>query len=156
MGHCTVSHFSYAPLIQCTITLKRNITFYSEIISAKHIYIFISHWYFIVIRSEMNEKMNLEGLNPQNTISHCNISSETQITLHLFQSRISAMPEIRANLFLAISMIGMCLLTSSFFKRFTNLVISWRRFEKTLVFSTLSKLKFRMNLSKLVIKTLLL
>ena len=40
---------------------------------------------------------------PQNTISHCIISNETQITLRFFQGRISAMPEIRADLFLAIS-----------------------------------------------------
>ena len=40
---------------------------------------------------------------PQNTISHCIISIETQITLHFFQGRISAMPDIRADLFLAIS-----------------------------------------------------
>ena len=40
------------------------------------------------------------------------------------------MPEIRADLFLAISMTGMCLLTSSFFKSFTILVPSWPRFKK--------------------------
>ena len=39
----------------------------------------------------------------------------TQITLHFFQGRISAMPEIRAGLFLAISKSGMCLLTLSVF-----------------------------------------
>ena len=55
---------------------------------------------------------------PQNTISHCIISNETQITLHFFQGRLSAMPEVRADLFLAISKTGMCLLTSSFFKCF--------------------------------------
>ena len=74
--------------------------------------------------------MDLEVHNPQNTISHCIISNETQITLHFFQGRISAMPEIRADLFLATSNTGMCLLTSSFFKRFTILVPSWPRFEK--------------------------
>ena len=58
---------------------------------------------------------------PQNTISHCIISNETQIALHFFQGRISAMPEIRANLFLAISQTGMCLLTSSFF----NVLLFW-------------------------------
>ena len=69
--------------------------------------------------------MDLEGHYPQNTISHCIILNETQITLHLFQCRISEMPEIRANLFLAISKTGMCLLTlSDFFKRFTILVPS--------------------------------
>ena len=47
---------------------------------------------------------------PQNTISHCIISNETQISLHFFQGRISAMPEVRAHLFLAISKTGMCLL----------------------------------------------
>ena len=55
--------------------------------------------------------MGLEGHYPQNTISHCIISNETQITLHLFQDRISAMPEIRADLFLVTSKTGMCLLT---------------------------------------------
>ena len=59
--------------------------------------------------------MDLEGHCPQNTISHCIISNETQISLHFFQGRISAMPEIRADLFLAILTTGMCLLTSSFF-----------------------------------------
>ena len=63
--------------------------------------------------------MDIEGHYPQNTISHCIISSETQITLHFFQGRISAMPEIRANLFLVISKTRMCLLTLSVFKRFT-------------------------------------
>ena len=41
--------------------------------------------------------------------------NETQITLHLFQGQISAMPEIRTDLFLAISKTGMCLLTLYFF-----------------------------------------
>ena len=59
--------------------------------------------------------MDLEGHYPQNTISHCIISKETQITLHFFQGQISAMPEVRANLFLAISKTGMCLLTLSVF-----------------------------------------
>ena len=49
--------------------------------------------------------MDLEGLYPQNTISHGIISSETQITVHFFQDRIFAIPEIRADLFLAISKI---------------------------------------------------
>ena len=70
------------------------------------------------------KKMDLEGHYPQNTISHCIISNETQITLYFFQGRISAMPEIRADLFLAISKTGMCLLILSFFKRFTFLVPS--------------------------------
>ena len=63
----------------------------------------------------MNEKMDLEEHNPQNTISHCIFSNETQFTLHFFQCIVSAIPEIRADLFLAISKTGMCLLTSSFF-----------------------------------------
>ena len=65
----------------------------------------------VVIRPETNEKMDLKGHYPQNTISHCIISNETQITLHFFQGRISAMPEMRTDLFLAISKTGMCLLT---------------------------------------------
>ena len=64
-----------------------------------------------MIRFETNEKMDLEGHYPQNTISHCIISNETQITLHFFQGQISAVPEIRIDLFLAISKTGMCLLT---------------------------------------------
>ena len=84
-----------------------------------------------MIRSETNEKIDLEGHDPENTIAYCIISNETQFTLHFFQGRISALPEIRANLFLAISKTGMCLLTSSFFKRFTILVPSWPRFEKS-------------------------
>ena len=71
-----------------------------------------------MITSETNEKIDLEGHYPQNTISHCIISNETQFTLHFFQGRISAMPEIRADLFLAISKTGMCLLTSLFFLTF--------------------------------------
>ena len=84
-----------------------------------------------MIRLETNEKMDLEGHYPQNTILHCINSNETQFTLHFFQGRISAMPEIRADLFLAISKTGMCLLTSSFFKRCTILVPIWPRFEKS-------------------------
>ena len=68
-----------------------------------------------MIKSETNEKMDLEGHYPQNTISHCITSNETQFTLHFFQGSISAMQDIRVDLFLAISKTGMCLLTSSFF-----------------------------------------
>ena len=64
-----------------------------------------------MIRSKTNEKMDLEGHYPQNTISHCIISNGTQIALHFFQGKISDMPEIRTDLFLAISKTGMCLLT---------------------------------------------
>ena len=67
----------------------------------------------------MNANMDSEGHYPQNTISHCIISNETQITMHFFQGRISAMPAMTAYLFLAISKTGMSLLTSSCFKRFT-------------------------------------
>ena len=55
--------------------------------------------------------MDLEGHYPQNNISHCIISNETLITLYFFQGQISAMPEIRNDLFLAMSKTGMCLLT---------------------------------------------
>ena len=48
----------------------------------------------------------------------------------IFQGRISAIPEIRAELLLAISKTGMCLLTLSCFKSFTILVPSWPRIEK--------------------------
>ena len=67
-----------------------------------------------MIKLETNEKMDLEGHYPQNTISHCIISNETQIILHFFEGRISAMLEIRTDLFLAISKTGMCLLTLCF------------------------------------------
>ena len=70
-----------------------------------------------MIRLETNEKIHLD----QNTISHCIITNETQITLHFFQGGISAMPEIRADLFLAIPKTGMCLLTSSFL----NVLLFW-------------------------------
>ena len=70
----------------------------------------------------MNSEMDSVGQYPQNTISHCIISNETPITMHFFQGRISAMPEITAGLFLAKSKTGMCLLTSPCFKRFTFLV----------------------------------
>ena len=64
--------------------------------------------------------MDFEGHYPQNTISNCIILNETQITLHIFQGLISAMPEIRADFFLAISMTEMCLLILSFF---TNVLL---------------------------------
>ena len=71
-----------------------------------------------------SEKMDPEGHYPQNAISHCIISNETQITLHFFQGRIIAMPGIRADLLLAISKTGMCLVALSVSKRFTILVPS--------------------------------
>ena len=74
-----------------------------------------------MIKSETNEKMDLEGHHPQNTLSHCIISNETQITLHLFQGRMSVIPEIRADLFLAISKTGMCLLNLAFL----NVLLFW-------------------------------
>ena len=109
----TVSLFSYAPLIKYRITRKRNMLFFSKTTSLKRIYICFSHWNFIVIRWETSEKMDLKGHYHQNTISHFNtcISNETQITLYFFQFWISEWPEIRADLFLAISKTGMCLLT---------------------------------------------
>ena len=61
------------------------------------------------------QKLILKGHYPQNTISHCIISNETQITLHFFQCQISEMPEIRTDLFLAMFQTGMCLLTLSVF-----------------------------------------
>ena len=64
-----------------------------------------------MVRSETKEKMDLEGHYPQNNILHCIISNENQITLHFCQGRISAIPEIIADLFFAISKTGMCLLT---------------------------------------------
>ena len=83
--------------------------------------------------------MDFEGHYPQNTISRCIISNETQITLQFFQGRISAMPEIRIDLFLAISKTGMCLLTSSFL----NVSLVWFpacQGLKTVCFSTILKL----------------
>ena len=75
-----------------------------------------------MIRRETSEKMDLLGHYPQNTISHYIILNETQITLHFFQGPISAMPEIRAVLFLAKSKAGMCLLTLSVF---LNILLFW-------------------------------
>ena len=46
---------------------------------------------------------------------HIALSNETQITLYVFQGRISAMPEIRADLVLVVSKTGMCLLALSVF-----------------------------------------
>ena len=64
----------------------------------------------------------LKGTTLKTPFSHCIISNETQFTLHFFfQSRISAMPEIRADLFLAISKTGMCLLTLFFL----NILLFW-------------------------------
>ena len=60
--------------------------------------------------------MNLERYFPQNTISHSINTNATQTTLHFFQGRISDIPGIRSDLFLAISNTGMCLLTFSFYK----------------------------------------
>ena len=94
---------------------------YSETTNVKRIYICISYWNNVT-RSETNEEMDLLVHYPQNTISRCIISNETQITLHFFQGRIFAMPEIRADLFFAISKTGMCLLTSSFF---LNVLLFW-------------------------------
>ena len=64
-----------------------------------------------MIRSETKEKMDFKVHYPQNAVSHGIISNENQISLHFFQGRISAMPDIRADLFLAITKTGMRLLT---------------------------------------------
>ena len=61
-------------------------------------------------------KCILKGTTLETPFHIAFISNEAQFTLHFFQGRISAMPEIRADLFLAISKIGMCLLTSLFFR----------------------------------------
>ena len=117
-----MSHVSYAPLLNVILLKNDTCYIYSETTSIKRIYICISHRNFIVIRRVTNEKMNLDRHYPQNTISHCIISNETQITLHFFQGRISAMPEIRADSFLAISKTGTCLLTLS---AFLNVLLFW-------------------------------
>ena len=106
----------------------------------------------------MNARTDPEGHYPQNTISHCIILIKNHITMHFFQGRISAMPEMTAGLFLAISKTGMCLLISSCLNILLFLVPSWQRFQKSWFkdFFFKSKLKFRMILSKLVVKTLIL
>ena len=81
----------------------------------------------------MNVKMDPEEHYPQSTISHCIISNETQITMHFFQGLISAMPEMTAGLFLAISNTGMCLLTSRCFKHFTVFGSQLAKVKKKLV-----------------------
>ena len=58
-----------------------------------------------------------------------------------FQGRISAMPEIRAELLLGVSKTGMCLLTLSVFKCFTILVPSRPRFEKSFFMTFLKLVK---------------
>ena len=59
--------------------------------------------------------MDLEGHYPQNTISHALFRMKVRSHCTFFRVEFSAMPEIRADLFLAISMTGMCLLTLSVF-----------------------------------------
>ena len=81
----------------------------------------------------MNAKMDPGGHYPQNTISYCIISNETQITMHFFQGRLSAMPEMTVGLFLAISKIEMCLLTSLCLKRFTVIDSQLAKVSKMLV-----------------------
>ena len=71
-----------------------------------------------MIKSETDEKMDLEGYYPQNPFHIAFFSKEDQITIHFFHGRISAMPEIRADFFLAISKTGMRLLHLSCFLRF--------------------------------------
>ena len=67
------------------------------------------------------------------------------------------MQETTAGLFLAISKTGMCLLTLSYFKRVTDFGSQLAKVLKKLVLGFLkSKLKFRIILSKVVIKTLIL
>ena len=56
----------------------------------------------------------MRGVSNKHCLLTFFILNETQITLHFFQDRISAMLEIKTNLFLAISKTGMCLLTSYF------------------------------------------
>ena len=77
---------------------------------------------------------------PQNTISHCIISNETQITLHFFQGRISVMPDIRADLFLAIIEDWNVIVN---FKVFFNVFLFWFPADqglKNVGFSTFFKL----------------
>ena len=99
--------------------------------------------------------MDLEGHYPKNTNSHCIVSNETQITLHFFQGRISAVSEIRANLFLAISKTGMCLLTSSFLNVLLVCFPAGQGLKKVGFSSFFKLVKFCMILNTLVIKTLL-
>ena len=54
---------------------------------------------------------------------HIALFAFIQITLHFFQGRISAMPDIGAHILVAISKTGMCLLTLSVF--FTNVLLFW-------------------------------
>ena len=68
------------------------------------------------------------------------ISNETQITLHFFQGQISAMPDIRADLFLAISKTSMWLLTSLLFFRVLEFRFPADQGLKKVGFSTFFKL----------------
>ena len=89
-----------------------------------------------MIKSESNEKMDLEGHYSQNTISHCIISNETRSKFHFLQCRISAMSDIRTGLFLAISKTGMCLLTFFYFLNVLLLWFSAGQGLKKVIFST--------------------
>ena len=124
---------SYAPLIKWKLLCNEICYFYSETTSVKRIYNCISNWNFVVIRwetSRVNGSWRTLPSKHHFTLHYF----ETHITLHFFQGRISAMPEIRADLSLAVSKAGMCLLTLSVFKRFTILVPSLPRFEKSLFY----------------------
>ena len=68
----------------------------------------------------MKQKMYLEAHYPQNTISHSIISNKLRSHC-TFSGSNSAIPEIRADLLLAISKTEKCLLALSFF----NVLLFW-------------------------------
>ena len=80
----------------------------------------------------MNEKMDLEEHYPQNTISHGIISNETQFTLHFFSGSYFCYARDKSQSILDnISDWNVFVNFIIFFKRFTILVPSWPRFEKS-------------------------
>ena len=127
-GH-RASHCSYAPLIKCKITLKRNRIFLFWDYQRKvHRYLHKSlKFHCDQIRNKWeNGSWRAQPSKHHFTLHYFEWNSDH---IALFQGRIPAMPKIRADFFLAISKTGMRLLTSSFFKRLTILVPSWLRFE---------------------------
>ena len=98
-----------------------------------------------MIRSETNEKIDLEGHYPKTLFHIALFRMELRSHCTFFQSRISAIPEIRADLFLAISKTGMCWLTLSYFKAAYSVTFNLLILKTMFLFfkNTVKILKFR-------------
>ena len=127
----TVSHFSYAPLIKWKLLWNEISYFYSETTSVKLIYICISHWNFIVIKWETSGKMDLEGHYPQNTISHCIIRMKLRSHCTFFRVEFLQCQRLELIYYWQYLRLECVCQLYQFFKRFTILVTSWPRFEKS-------------------------